>query len=65
MSEVLSAYETLLVARALRVMEKSLVNREVSLSSPGEVRRYLDVNVESYRRRAAQPGHAPPGRKAK
>ena len=45
MSEVLSAYETRLVARALRVMEKSLVNREVSLSSPGEVRRYLSLRM--------------------
>jgi DNA repair protein RadC len=44
-SEVLSAYETRLVARALRVMEKSLVNREVSLSSPGEVRRYLSLRM--------------------
>lgn len=45
MSEVLSAYETRLVARALRVMEKSLVNREVSVSSPGEVRRYLSLRM--------------------
>ena len=45
MSEVLSAYETRLVARALRVMEKSLVNREVSLSSPDAVRRYLSLRL--------------------
>ncbi|MFM1990367.1 MAG: hypothetical protein RJA99_3324 [Pseudomonadota bacterium] len=45
MSEVLSAYESKLVARALRVMEKSLVNREVSLSSPREVREYLSLRL--------------------
>jgi len=44
-SEVLSAYEARLVARALRVMEKSLVNREVTLSSPAEVRQYLSLRL--------------------
>jgi DNA repair protein RadC len=47
MSEVLSAYESKLIARALRVMEKSLVQREVSLSSPREVRDYLSLRLFS------------------
>ena len=45
MSEVLSAYESKLIARALRVMEKSIVSREVSLSSPGAVRDYLALRL--------------------
>jgi len=45
MSAVLSAYEAKVVARALRVMEKSLVNRETTMSSPDEVRRYLQLRL--------------------
>jgi len=45
MSEVLSAYESKLVARALRVMEKSLVSRELSMSSPEAVRQYLSLRM--------------------
>jgi DNA repair protein RadC len=45
MSEVLSAYESKLVARALRVMEKSLVSREVTMSSPEAVRQYLSLRM--------------------
>jgi DNA repair protein RadC len=45
MSLVLSAYESKLIARALRVMEKSLIEREVSLSSPDSVRQYLSLRM--------------------
>jgi len=47
MSESLSAYESKLIARALRVMEKSLTEREVSLSSPDAVRQYLSLRMFS------------------
>jgi DNA repair protein RadC len=45
MSEVMSTYEYKVVAGALRVMEKSLVTREVSMQSPEAVRQYLSLRM--------------------
>jgi DNA repair protein RadC len=45
MAAILSAYESKLIARAVRVMEKSIVGREVSLASPDAVRRYLALRL--------------------
>ena len=46
MSQVpLSVYEVRTIARALRVMEKSLVVRDVVLDSPALVRQYLSLRL--------------------
>jgi DNA repair protein RadC len=45
MAAILSAYESKLIARAVRVMERSIVGREVSLASPDAIRQYLALRL--------------------
>ena len=54
MSQVpLSVYEVRTIARALRVMEKSLVVRDVVLDSPALVRQYLSLRLFNLAARCA------------